>query len=184
MRAVLLLLLLGLGGCVSKPISTPALAPDYRQVSSNELWSKLTYSNSARELMIVEAELAARGETSSGVEYLGRRTSPAVGVASYSRNGGTTPDRDCSDYSSSADAQRFFLSAGGPASDPHGLDRDGDGYACEFGTAVLASAARNRSRTDVSARLSAPITSSQCFTGRRGGTYTITASGNKNYDGC
>jgi hypothetical protein len=40
-------------------------------------------------------------------------------------------DRDCSDFSSQASAQYFFLSAGGPYSDPHQLDADGDGIACE-----------------------------------------------------
>jgi endonuclease YncB( thermonuclease family) len=40
-------------------------------------------------------------------------------------------DRDCSDFSSQAAAQEFFVAAGGPASDPHRLDADGDGIACE-----------------------------------------------------
>jgi len=40
-----------------------------------------------------------------------------------------TGDRDCSDFSTHADAQTFFNSEG--AGDPHGLDRDGDGTACE-----------------------------------------------------
>ena len=30
-----------------------------------------------------------------------------------------------------AETQRFFLSKGGPNEDPHGLDRDRDGVACE-----------------------------------------------------
>lgn len=38
-------------------------------------------------------------------------------------------DRDCSDFSSHAEAQAFFEDAG--PGDPHGLDRDGDGEACE-----------------------------------------------------
>jgi endonuclease YncB( thermonuclease family) len=38
-------------------------------------------------------------------------------------------DRDCADFSTQADAQRFF-EASGP-SDPHRLDGDGDGVACE-----------------------------------------------------
>jgi endonuclease YncB( thermonuclease family) len=40
-------------------------------------------------------------------------------------------DRDCADFSTQADAQGFFISAGGPGSDPHRLDGDGDGVACE-----------------------------------------------------
>ena len=38
-------------------------------------------------------------------------------------------DRDCSDFSTHAEAQDFFENAG--YGDPHGLDRDGDGQACE-----------------------------------------------------
>lgn len=41
------------------------------------------------------------------------------------------PDRDCGDFSSQAEAQAFFEAAGGPSSDPHRLDRDKDGLACE-----------------------------------------------------
>lgn len=39
------------------------------------------------------------------------------------------PDRDCSDFRSHAEAQRFFEAAG--PGDPHRLDGDGDGRACE-----------------------------------------------------
>ncbi len=38
-------------------------------------------------------------------------------------------DRDCGDFASQAAAQNFFLNAGG--GDPHRLDDDGDGVACE-----------------------------------------------------
>lgn len=38
-------------------------------------------------------------------------------------------DRDCSDFSSWLEAQEFF-ERNGPG-DPHGLDRDRDGIACE-----------------------------------------------------
>lgn len=41
------------------------------------------------------------------------------------------PDRDCSDFVTQAEAQAFFEAAGGPARDPHRLDRDRDGVACE-----------------------------------------------------
>lgn len=40
-------------------------------------------------------------------------------------------DLDCSDFSSQASAQNYFLSRGGPDSDPDRLDSDGDGIACE-----------------------------------------------------
>jgi endonuclease YncB( thermonuclease family) len=40
-------------------------------------------------------------------------------------------DVDCSDFSTQADAQAYFLAHGGPASDPDRLDADHDGIACE-----------------------------------------------------
>lgn len=41
------------------------------------------------------------------------------------------PDRDCGDFTTWRQAQGFFVAAGGPASDPHRLDGDKDGVACE-----------------------------------------------------
>ncbi len=40
-------------------------------------------------------------------------------------------DRDCSDFATHEQAQCFFIAAGGPANDPHMLDGDHDGQACE-----------------------------------------------------
>jgi endonuclease YncB( thermonuclease family) len=40
-------------------------------------------------------------------------------------------DKDCGDFATQAEAQQFFLNAGGPQSDPHRLDAEGDGVACE-----------------------------------------------------
>ena len=40
-------------------------------------------------------------------------------------------DYDCSDFATQREAQRFFEQEGGPHEDPHGLDGDGDGIACE-----------------------------------------------------
>lgn len=39
--------------------------------------------------------------------------------------------RDCGDFGTQAEAQAFYEAAGGPESDPHGLDGEGDGVACE-----------------------------------------------------
>ena len=41
-------------------------------------------------------------------------------------------DLDCADFSTQADAQAYFVSLGGPSSDPDQLDGDGDGIACEL----------------------------------------------------
>lgn len=40
-------------------------------------------------------------------------------------------DRDCSDFDTQPEAQAFFIAEGGPEEDPHGLDGDGNGIACE-----------------------------------------------------
>jgi micrococcal nuclease len=53
---------------------------------------------------------------------------PAPGGLPYDPNG---PDRDCPDFATQEEAQQFFLAAGGPDSDPHRLDGDHDGIACE-----------------------------------------------------
>jgi hypothetical protein len=41
------------------------------------------------------------------------------------------PDRDCGDFDTWREAQAFYEAAGGPQKDPHRLDRDGNGIACE-----------------------------------------------------
>jgi hypothetical protein len=40
-------------------------------------------------------------------------------------------DRDCPEFSSHEEAQSFFESRGGPEQDPHRLDGNDDGEACE-----------------------------------------------------
>ena len=40
-------------------------------------------------------------------------------------------DKDCSDFSGWRQAQNFYKKHGGPRSDPHRLDADHDGVACE-----------------------------------------------------
>jgi len=42
-----------------------------------------------------------------------------------------TRDYDCSDFSTQKEAQAFFESNGGSSRDPHKLDQDKDGVACE-----------------------------------------------------
>jgi Excalibur calcium-binding domain len=43
----------------------------------------------------------------------------------------TAGDKDCSDFSSWRAAQNFYKRHGGPRYDPHRLDADHDGVACE-----------------------------------------------------
>lgn len=44
---------------------------------------------------------------------------------------GAAQDRNCDDFDSWREAQDFFEAEGGPENDPHGLDGDSDGIACE-----------------------------------------------------
>jgi Excalibur calcium-binding domain len=40
-------------------------------------------------------------------------------------------DKDCADFATWKQAQKFYKRHGGPQSDPHRLDADHDGIACE-----------------------------------------------------
>ncbi len=40
-------------------------------------------------------------------------------------------DKDCADFNSWRQAQNFYKKHGGPKKDPHRLDADRDGIACE-----------------------------------------------------
>jgi hypothetical protein len=62
------------------------------------------------------------------------------------------PDLDCADFDSQADAQKEFESTPG---DPHGLDRDNDGEACETHTGYTATS-DDSSDDDVADDFTAP----------------------------
>lgn len=51
------------------------------------------------------------------------------GLSTYSKPSLGEGDKDCKDFTTHAEAQAFFEAAG--AGDPHRLDSDGDGQACE-----------------------------------------------------
>jgi Excalibur calcium-binding domain len=53
---------------------------------------------------------------------------PQVDAGSSAFGRLTRVDRDCADFATQAEAQKFFLSQG--PGDPHGLDADHDGRAC------------------------------------------------------
>lgn len=188
-RALPLLAVLGMAACAS----TNGLSEtqSFSNQSTTALWSQLSHSSDTKQIMLLEAELASRGQTSSGTEYIGRQTAGTVDRKIYARNTSITGDRNCSDFSSAAAAQKFFLAAGGPTQDPHGLDRDGDGNACQWGRTLRSNAGQQKAKA-ASIRASSTrskstvrrSSSSTCYTGPRGGTYTITASGRKNYGGC
>ena len=158
------------------PSGSPAT---YTAMATTSLW--VEHMNAQQPALgLIEAELGRRGETSFGTDYLGRRTSSAYGKPLYARSAITSAAKDCSDFKSSASAQQYFLVNGGPTRDPNGLDGDGDGLACEWGTKLK----QNTARYTASYRPAPTRRSytSGCYTGPRGGRYTITASGAKNYE--
>jgi hypothetical protein len=166
----------------SSPSTPAATRNPYASYSTTQLWGLQGMTTSASELRLAEAELGARGESSFGTWYIGQRTASEVGTTRFTRRsaGG---GKDCGEFKSSADAQRYFLLNGGPSNDPHNLDGDGDGYACEWGAYVRASYAKYKPKATIY-KPARTYRSSGCYVGPRGGTYTITASGNKNYGGC
>ena len=174
-------LFLSLAACTTAS-SPEMLAARYEFEPTATLWSLHSTTTSALELAFIEAELGSRGESRSGSTYIGRQTARAYGQQLYARQLPTASDRNCSDFASSAAAQKFFLASGGPLTDRHGLDRDGDGLACEWGRTIRQIATTQRAPAyRVPSR---PRATQRCYVGPRGGTYTLTASGRKNYGGC
>jgi micrococcal nuclease len=56
----------------------------------------------------------------------------AAGACADGGRGATgAGDKDCSDFSTQAEAQRYYEAKGGPAQDPDRLDADHDGSACD-----------------------------------------------------
>lgn len=184
------IIMLALGACAAQTPQNKSQM--YSSLSNERLWVEHSLTSSPLELAFIEAELGSRGEqrsSSYSSNYLGEKTSSALGRKLYSREKATSTDLDCSSFSSSAAAQKAFLASGGPTRDPNGLDRDGDGLACEWGTYLKRSLASYQASLRPSQTYSRPRStsrrsSSRCYVGPRGGTYTITASGNKNYGGC
>ncbi|WP_207209539.1 excalibur calcium-binding domain-containing protein [Frigidibacter mobilis] len=144
---------------------------------------------SGADLLAIEAELGVRGAlqcktTYGSTSYVGQRTAGSVGRPLYARStadAAAGDDRNCSDFVSAAEAQRFFIANGGPTRDPHRLDGDGDGNACEWGRTLKSSVAKYRPKP---VQYTAPRRSTPtCHTGPRGGRFYYSASGNKVY-GC
>ena len=68
-----------------------------------------------------------------------------LGQEWYSRfalSGQSRFERNCASYNTPDDAQRDFLSRGGPERDPRGIDPDGDGFACGWDPTPIINGAR------------------------------------------
>ncbi|UWP99376.1 excalibur calcium-binding domain-containing protein [Aliiroseovarius crassostreae] len=173
----LLILLLFTTSCAA---SISSQASYFENLSTSELWQLQAVPSTPDKVMLVEAILASRGEYSRGrYTYLGSSTAFRVGNSVHRRNKENTLDKNCSDFETSAAAQLFFIKNGGPTRDPAGLDRDGDGFACEWGTVIKQNRTKSLKKT-----VSRTYYQPRCYVGPRGGRYTISASGRKNYGGC
>lgn len=86
------------------------------------------------------------GAASPNIASYALATSNPVGARLYSRSGfnlEAKAQRNCGKYPSPDQAQIAFLDSGGPERDRHGLDPDGDGFACAWNPAPFRQAARN-----------------------------------------
>lgn len=174
--------------------AAPVPLPSATTMSAQSTTALCTTHGSATgmQLLAIEAELGARGvmqcaSTYGTSSYLGEKTSGTVGRKLYTRDAGASghsDDKDCSDFASAGEAQRFFIANGGPHRDPYSLDGDGDGNACEWGKTLKSSVIKYKPRPKA-ASYSAPRRSSSriCYTGSRGGRYYYSAGGSKVY-GC
>ncbi|NPD13645.1 hypothetical protein HOY34_00330 [Xinfangfangia sp. D13-10-4-6] len=88
--------------------------------------------NRAEYVVIQPGALPVRqGESGPNIVEYALATNNAPGVAMYSRGRSSKdPNIACAKYTSPDLAQEAFLAAGGPDKDRHGLDPDGDGFAC------------------------------------------------------
>jgi hypothetical protein len=57
--------------------------------------------------------------------------STAVVVLAFTAAPVSAADKDCADFNTWRQAQNFYKKHGGPRYDPHRLDADRDGIACE-----------------------------------------------------
>lgn len=195
LRLCILPLLIMLAACATS--SPQALQHTIDRTSTWSLWYEYGRSSDLVALQLIELELISRGELRSAAQYVGGRTTSLIGKPRYDRTSqsGSTQSRatgrdtyNCRDFPTGAAAQRAFLQGGGPVHDPNNLDADGDGFACEWGTDIAQIATTQRRAINrAAARTTSARTYSsarRCYTGPRGGTYTLTASGRKNYGGC
>lgn len=172
------------------PFDQASASQALTNASTGSVCATLNSSSSPETLRaMAQAELAARGIYRCDGLNIMLVPVPAGTPGTYRREPVAATDYDCDDFSTGASAQRFFLASGGPSSDPHNLDADGDGRACEWRSQsswILANAPSSgstnfRTPTYTVQRSSYSRT---CYTGPRGGTYTITSGGNRNYSGC
>jgi hypothetical protein len=84
------------------------------------------------QLVIVQPGAVPQGVAGVNIALFAQQSTNAVGERIYPRGFGVRGAGACGRFATADEAQRAFLAAGGPASDPRGLDPDGDGFACSW----------------------------------------------------
>jgi hypothetical protein len=86
------------------------------------------------QLVVVQPGSLPNRTDGVNVALYAQQSSNALGQRVYDRSVGARVAGvgSCGRYRTGDDAQRAFLAAGGPQADRHGLDPDGDGFACQF----------------------------------------------------
>ena len=84
--------------------------------------------NLSRRTLIVTVGVLTASTLGSGATALAKRKKKKKKKGG---GGGSSRDYDCDDFSTQKEAQKFFEKNGGPSEDPHRLDADHDGIACE-----------------------------------------------------
>ncbi|WP_432449480.1 hypothetical protein [Aliiroseovarius marinus] len=100
------------------------------------------YRQSYQQVQPTAVPERPKGSSVSVVQYA-LSTTNAVGQSIYTRSslsGAKRAARNCARYSSADFAQIAFLEAGGPKRDKHGIDPDGDGFACGWNPAPFRAA--------------------------------------------
>lgn len=95
-----------------------------------------SYSNGTRVLFVLKGNVNAGSQSAPTQPITPVTPTPSIQQPSVPGKyiGPYDPfgiDRNCPDFASQAEAQAFFIAAGGPKNDRHRLDGDGNGIVCE-----------------------------------------------------
>ena len=155
MRQCLLIFLFFLSACQAeqnqKFISASETTVESRDLSTDN--GRLDLSQSSLDQQKIERKLAAESLLAARNERViiqideKNFEKSEVNIASFARNSLFKINEknfkrlislkfnsiiECSKFANSDDAQRYFLTNGGPHENPNNLDPDGDGFACQW----------------------------------------------------
>lgn len=127
------------GAPLSALANNPAISDEqnFEAVSARESIEsdaeRLARLSAAYEVIPPEPLPSRSGNTGPNIVAFALNTTNALGQPVYRRSGFNADNRfqrACARYATADEAQRDFLSKGGPEDDRMGVDPDGDGFAC------------------------------------------------------